>query len=213
MMSNDQGFTTNYMPLSDLRNASAYVIEVNNDSNDDSPLDTNISLNASAWIHSDLTANRSQHFKDLMRKDFVFDRTDVRIVFISLYSLVFCCCFCGMYTNNNHHHNNVRIEEINFHFMESVHTIIDVCVSNGNIWFNEWNFFASFISEFSSILFALLHCDWMVKTGNFLVILVVVMSRRLRSITNFFLANLAVADFCVGVFCVLQNLSIYLIDR
>lgn len=46
-----------------------------------------------------------------------------------------------------------------------------------------------------------------------MVILVVMMSRRLRSITNFFLANLAVADFCVGVFCVLQNLSIYLIDR
>lgn len=50
-------------------------------------------------------------------------------------------------------------------------------------------------------------------SGNLLVILVVTMSRRLRSITNFFLANLAVADFCVGVFCVIQNLSIYLIDR
>lgn len=28
-------------------------------------------------------------------KEFVFDRTDVRIVFITLYSLVFCCCFFG----------------------------------------------------------------------------------------------------------------------
>ncbi|KAJ1526211.1 hypothetical protein ONE63_009370 [Megalurothrips usitatus] len=45
-----------------------------------------------------------------------------------------------------------------------------------------------------------------------LVIVVVTMSRRLRSITNFFLANLAVADFCVGAFCVYQNLSIYLVQ-
>lgn len=52
-----------------------------------------------------------------------------------------------------------------------------------------------------------------IVAGNLLVILVVTMSRRLRSTTNFFLANLAVADLCVGVFCVMQNLSIYLITR
>lgn len=28
-------------------------------------------------------------------KEYVFDRTDVRVVFITLYSLVFCCCFFG----------------------------------------------------------------------------------------------------------------------
>ena len=49
--------------------------------------------------------------------------------------------------------------------------------------------------------------------GNLMVILVVTLSRRLRSITNFFLANLAVADFCVGVFCVYQNISTYLVSR
>ncbi|XP_075150023.1 trissin receptor [Haematobia irritans] len=75
-------------------------------------------------------------------KDYIFDRTDVRIIFITLYTIVFCCCFFG----------------------------------------------------------------------NLLVILVVTLSRRLRSITNFFLANLALADFCVGVFCVMQTLSLYLID-
>lgn len=46
--------------------------------------------------------------------------------------------------------------------------------------------------------------------GNLLVIFVVIMHRRMRTITNFFLTNLAVADLCVGLFCVYQNLSLYL---
>ncbi|XP_049964383.1 trissin receptor [Schistocerca serialis cubense] len=46
--------------------------------------------------------------------------------------------------------------------------------------------------------------------GNLMVIVVVTMSRRLRSVTNFLLANLAFADLCVGIFCVFQNLYIHL---
>ncbi|KAJ3654341.1 hypothetical protein Zmor_013534 [Zophobas morio] len=75
-------------------------------------------------------------------RDYIYDEIYIRIIFISLYTVVFCLCFFG----------------------------------------------------------------------NLLVILVVTLSRRLRSITNFFLANLAVADFCVGIFCVYQNLFIYLVD-
>lgn len=33
----------------------------------------------------------------LIRENHVFDRTDVRAIFIIMYSLVFCCCFFGEY--------------------------------------------------------------------------------------------------------------------
>ena len=42
------------------------------------------------------------------------------------------------------------------------------------------------------------------------MILVILRHQKMRTITNFFLANLAVADFFVGVFCVLPNLMINL---
>ncbi|XP_022243515.1 trissin receptor-like [Limulus polyphemus] len=46
--------------------------------------------------------------------------------------------------------------------------------------------------------------------GNLLVILIVAFHKRMRTVTNFFLVNLAVADLCVGLFCVYQNLYNYL---
>ncbi|KAL0105634.1 hypothetical protein PUN28_015849 [Cardiocondyla obscurior] len=77
-----------------------------------------------------------------LSEDYIFDRTDVKVIFITLYTIVFVCCFFG----------------------------------------------------------------------NLMVIFVVTFSRRMRSITNFFLANLAVADFCVGIFCVYQTLTNYLMN-
>ena len=49
--------------------------------------------------------------------------------------------------------------------------------------------------------------------GNVLVIAVILLDRKMRSIVNFCLANLAIADFCVGVFCILPNLSLYISQR
>lgn len=36
--------------------------------------------------------------EELFKKDFAFDRTDVRVIFITMYTLVFCCCFFGKFT-------------------------------------------------------------------------------------------------------------------
>lgn len=32
---------------------------------------------------------------DIVHKEYIFDRKEVRIIFIILYSIVFCCCFFG----------------------------------------------------------------------------------------------------------------------
>ncbi|CAG7730662.1 unnamed protein product, partial [Allacma fusca] len=48
--------------------------------------------------------------------------------------------------------------------------------------------------------------------GNLAVVLVVTLHWRMRSVTKFFLGNLAFANMCVGAFCVYQNLTTYLTD-
>ncbi len=47
-------------------------------------------------------------------------------------------------------------------------------------------------------------------SGNSLVIAVLALNREIQTATNFFLLNLAIADLCVALFCVYQNLSLYL---
>nr|XP_023013062.1 trissin receptor-like [Leptinotarsa decemlineata] len=94
------------------------------------------------WTRNFSSENSSKIIETNPHEYYIFDKVYIRIIFISLYTVVFCLCFFG----------------------------------------------------------------------NLLVILVVTMSRRLRSITNFFLANLAVADFFVAIFCVYQNLVIYIIE-
>lgn len=44
------------------------------------------------------------------------------------------------------------------------------------------------------------------------MMLVLVKHRRMRTATNFFLANLSIADLCVSIFCIFQTLSRYLMD-
>lgn len=43
------------------------------------------------------TATNDTDDDGLLRENHVFDRTDVRAIFIIMYSLVFCCCFFGEY--------------------------------------------------------------------------------------------------------------------
>lgn len=39
--------------------------------------------------------NGNTSINELVQKEFIFDRIDVRIFLFTIYSLVFCCCFIG----------------------------------------------------------------------------------------------------------------------
>lgn len=65
------------------------------------------------------------------------------------------------------------------------------CVDYDNVeWWDTWNVVS---------MVALLTLDLMVIVGNILVIAAVYSSPKLRSVTNFFIVSLAVADLLVGV--------------
>lgn len=70
--------------------------------------------NESLFISNLSSSNEPQ------KRDFVFDRTDVRVLFITLYSLVFCCCFFGEYTIYYNEDIDVIFFEINFIFRFSI---------------------------------------------------------------------------------------------
>lgn len=40
-------------------------------------------------------SNETIENDELLKRDHVFDRTDVRVIFTIIYTLVFCCCFFG----------------------------------------------------------------------------------------------------------------------
>uniref|UniRef100_A0A182S7L2 Uncharacterized protein n=1 Tax=Anopheles maculatus TaxID=74869 RepID=A0A182S7L2_9DIPT len=56
-----------------------------------------LNVNGSGLEFSD-GSNLTHSFTNFVHKEFIFDRTDVRVIFITLYSLVFCCCFFGKLT-------------------------------------------------------------------------------------------------------------------
>ncbi|XP_054707241.1 LOW QUALITY PROTEIN: tachykinin-like peptides receptor 99D [Uloborus diversus] len=49
--------------------------------------------------------------------------------------------------------------------------------------------------------------------GNFCVLLIVAISRRMRTVTNYFIANLAVADIVIGLFCIPFQFQAALLQR
>ncbi|XP_052778120.1 trissin receptor-like [Mya arenaria] len=53
-------------------------------------------------------------------------------------------------------------------------------------------------------------CERTSRQWNAAVLFAIARSTRLRSMTNVFLANIAIADISVGIFCVLPNLSTFL---
>lgn len=66
-------------------------------SNDFSDFDyqSNMSLLLSNIISNSSNDNSDMNYDLFEIKDYIFDRTGVRVIFITLYSLVFCCCFFG----------------------------------------------------------------------------------------------------------------------
>ncbi|GFO34804.1 neuropeptide receptor a31 [Plakobranchus ocellatus] len=84
---------------------------------------------------------------------------------------------------------------------------------NESIWMNETDqFFNPFHVPFYRFMFIVIYgvIFTMCVIGNILILVVATKSTRMKTRTNFFLANLAAADLCVGVFCVLPNLLKFL---
>lgn len=83
----------------------------NNRANDPTTYSIYAVLNATIETYADTTnlvdisiddvfnrlENTSNETDILLKRDHVFDRTDVRVIFTIIYSLVFCCCFFGKF--------------------------------------------------------------------------------------------------------------------
>lgn len=63
----------------------------------DSYADTTNLDNSADDVFNRLDSPNNSTVDGLSKRDHVFDRTDVRVIFTITYSLVFCCCFFGEY--------------------------------------------------------------------------------------------------------------------
>ena len=215
-----------------------------------------------------------------LNEEYILDRTDIRLIFITLYTIVFVSCFLGKPSSRSRSielslKSPRQFRPYSCHALWSLPSIIDkkerkaanivqsnktcsrvkvfkfiynvntnACHTSQSAWLHLLMFEKMLnlislnrgqmdemlkmqvltfrrkerIEKNPSVHTRTYMCKsrvvslWTLLSGNSMVIFVVTFSRRLRSITNFFLANLAVADFCVGVFCVYQTLTNYLMN-
>ncbi|XP_059469983.1 trissin receptor [Neocloeon triangulifer] len=86
--------------------------------------------------------------------------------------------------------------------------------TTGGPWWHDYDEGEQYIFHRNDVFYSFLTAYLLVAVlavfGNFLVILVVQCDRQVESKTNFLLGQLAVADLCVGVFCVMQSFMAYL---
>lgn len=55
---------------------------------------SNVGNNSYSYI-----SRRNESHYPMEGEEFIFDRTDVKAIFITLYTIVFCCCFFGKLAN------------------------------------------------------------------------------------------------------------------
>lgn len=105
-------------------------------------------------------------------------------------------------------------ESCNLSFITSESPFLSAELLAQSWWnvFNERYFQHS--TEWTVILITVYMFIWVVGgIGNFMVILVIVLRPQMRSVTNMFIVNLAVADFFVIVVCVPVNLLSNIFQR
>lgn len=95
--STGQGLSANFSASSVLLNASpASLFNLTLDFGLDGPPSSGVEGGGGAG-GSFASFNSNHPLNNYVQKEFIFDRKDVRVIFITLYSLVFCCCFFGKY--------------------------------------------------------------------------------------------------------------------
>lgn len=60
----------------------------------------NVSDDSVRLLNNNTANNQTELSKELVKRAHVLDRTDVRVIFVFTFSLVFCFCFFGKYSRN-----------------------------------------------------------------------------------------------------------------